>query len=72
MGQALSGCCYKIDIATENDYTRLGRDYGSSSKCASLKMLQTDYVDLYQFHQVVNDEESGENYERQWSLECVL
>jgi uncharacterized protein len=25
----------------------------------SLKMLQTDYIDLYQFHQVANDEEWG-------------
>lgn len=57
MGQALSSYRDKIVIATKT----IIRDGAGLRKQLerSLKMLQTDYVDLYQFHQVANDEEWG-------------
>jgi hypothetical protein len=57
IGQALSPVRNKIIIATKT----ILRDAAGFCKNLenSLKMLKTDYIDLYQFHQVANDEEWG-------------
>ena len=57
IGQALSPVRHKIVIATKTTL----RDAAGFRKHLeqSLKMLKTDYIDLYQFHQVANDEEWG-------------
>ncbi len=57
IGQALSSLRDKIVLATKT----IMRDAAGLRKQLerSLKMLQTDYIDLYQFHQVANDEEWG-------------
>ena len=55
IGQALSPVRDEIIIATKTilrDAARFRKHLENS-----LKMLKTDYVDLYQFHQVANDEE---------------
>ncbi len=57
IGQALSPVRHKIVIATKT----IRRDAKGLRENLenSLKMLKTDYLDLYQFHQVANDEEWG-------------
>jgi predicted aldo/keto reductase-like oxidoreductase len=57
IGQALSPVRHKIVIATKT----ILRDAAGFRKHleSSLKLLKTDYVDLYQFHQVANDGEWG-------------
>lgn len=57
IGLALSPFRDKVIIATKT----IRRDAKGFSKHLenSLKMLKTDYIDLYQFHQVANDEEWG-------------
>ena len=57
IGQALSSLRDKIIIATKTIMRECSRITEASRK--SLKMLKTDYIDLYQFHQVANDEEWG-------------
>jgi predicted aldo/keto reductase-like oxidoreductase len=57
IGQALSPVRHKIVIATK---TTLRDSAGFRRHLEqSLKMLKTDYIDLYQCHQVANDEEWG-------------
>jgi aryl-alcohol dehydrogenase-like predicted oxidoreductase len=57
LGQALAGRRDQVVIATKFGYTEAGPnaepDYIRSACEASLKRLNTDYIDLYQFH--VND-----------------
>ena len=57
IGQALSPVRHKIVIATKT----IRRDAKGLRENLenSLKMLKTDYIDLYQFHQVANGEEWG-------------
>jgi predicted aldo/keto reductase-like oxidoreductase len=57
IGLALSSFRDKIVIATKTTL----RDAAGFRKHLerSLKMLKTDYIDVYQFHQVANDEEWG-------------
>lgn len=57
IGQALSPVRDKIIIATKT--TRRDAKGFRQHLEGSLKMLKTDYIDLYQFHQVANDEEWG-------------
>ena len=57
IGQALSHIRDKVIIATkttQRNATGFRKDLEGS-----LKILKTDYIDLYQFHQVANDEEWG-------------
>jgi predicted aldo/keto reductase-like oxidoreductase len=57
IGQALSPVRDKIVIATK---TILRESAGLRKHLEqSLKMLKTDYIDVYQFHQVANDEAWG-------------
>jgi predicted aldo/keto reductase-like oxidoreductase len=57
IGQALSSVRHKIVIATKT----IRRDAKGLRENLenSLKMLKTEYLDLFQFHQVANDEEWG-------------
>ncbi len=55
IGQALSHVRDKIIIATKTTQ-RNASGFRQHLK-VSLKMLKTDYIDLYQFHQVANEEE---------------
>ena len=57
IGQALSPVRHKIVIATKT----IRRDAKGLRENLenSLKMLKTEYLDLFQFHQVANDEEWG-------------
>jgi uncharacterized protein len=57
VGQALSPVRHKIVIATKT----IRRDAKGLRENLenSLKMLKTEYLDLFQFHQVANDEEWG-------------
>jgi predicted aldo/keto reductase-like oxidoreductase len=55
IGQALSHVRDKITIATKT--TKRDAAGFRLHLEVSLKMLKTDYIDLYQFHQVANDEE---------------
>ena len=57
IGQALSHVRDKIIIATKT--TQRNAAGFRQHLEGSLKMLKTDYIDLYQFHQVANDEEWG-------------
>jgi hypothetical protein len=57
IGQALSHVRDKIMIATKT--TQRNAAGFRQHLEGSLKMLKTDYIDLYQFHQVANDEEWG-------------
>ena len=57
IGQALSCVRHKIIIATK---TTMRDAIGFRQHLErSLKAMKTDYIDLYQFHQVANDEEWG-------------
>ena len=55
IGQALSPVRDKVVIATKT--IRRDADGLRESLEKSLRMLKTDYIDLYQFHQVANDAE---------------
>jgi len=57
IGQALSHVRNKIIIATKT-IQRNSAGFRQHLE-GSLKMLKTDYIDLYQFHQVANDKEWG-------------
>ena len=57
IGQALSPVRDKIIIATKT--TQRNASGFRQHLEGSLKMMKTDYIDLYQFHQVANDEEWG-------------
>ena len=57
IGQALSHVRDKIIIATKTTQ-RNAAEFRQNLE-GSLKAIKTDYIDLYQFHQVANDEEWG-------------
>jgi uncharacterized protein len=57
IGQALSHVRDKIIIATKT--TQRSSEGFRQNLENSLKAMKTDYIDLYQFHQVANDEEWG-------------
>jgi uncharacterized protein len=57
IGQALSPVRDKIIIATKTTQ-RNAAEFRQNLE-NSLKAMKTDYIDLYQFHQVANDEEWG-------------
>jgi len=57
IGQALSHVRDKIIIATKTTQ-RNAAEFRQNLE-GSLKAMKTDYIDLYQFHQVANDEEWG-------------
>ena len=62
MGRALKGRRDKVFLMTKNS----GRDYEFSSQCLddSLRRMQTDYVDLWQFHETNYDNDPEWVFER--------
>ncbi len=70
LGKALAGRREQVVIATKFGFTATGSnaepDYIRSACEASLKRLNTDYIDLYQFHLNDYDPEHAEKSVRRW------
>ncbi len=62
MGKALKGRRDKVFLMTKNS----GRDYDFSAQCLddSLRRMQTDYIDLWQFHETNYDNDPEWVFER--------
>ena len=62
MGRALEGRRHEVFLMTKN----CERDYEGSKRCLeeSLRRLNTDYVDLWQFHELVYDNDPEWIFER--------
>ena len=62
MGKALKGRREKVFLMTKNS----GRDYEFSAQCLddSLRRMQTDYIDLWQFHETNYDNDPDWVFER--------
>lgn len=62
MGKALKGRRDKVFLMTKNS----GRDYKFSAQCLedSLRRMQTDYIDLWQFHETNYDNDPDWVFER--------
>ena len=62
MGKALKGRRDKVFLMTKNS----GRDYAFSAQCLedSLRRMQTDYIDLWQFHETNYDNDPDWVFER--------